>query len=94
MLEYKINKGLCKKSIIINIIIENDIDIAFIQETFLKDKWGIKGYSIKRVNSKHRKGIAIILSENLKCKKQVIEVDNDNGRYIKVNYKIIFQKKK
>ena len=77
-------KDYAKKVLLSTIIIENDIDIAFIQETFLKDKWGIKGYSIKRVNSKHRKGIAIILSENLKCKKQVIEVDNDNGRYIKV----------
>ena len=65
---------------------DNNINIAFIQETFLKreDKWGIKGYSIKRANSNFRKGVAIIISENLKCKKQVIEVDNDNGRYIKV----------
>ena len=79
-------KDYAKKVLLSSVLVDNNIDIAFIQETFLKreDKWGIKGYSIKRANSNFRKGVAIIISENLKCKKQVIEVDNDNGRYIKV----------
>ena len=65
MLEY------AKKVLLSSILVDNNIDIAFIQETFLKreDKWWIKGYSIKRANSNFRKWVAIIISENLKCKK-------------------------
>ena len=79
-------KNYAKKILLSSNLVDNNIDIAFIHETFLKreDKWGIKRYSIKRANSNFRKGVAIIISENLKCKKQIIEVDNDNGRYIKV----------
>ena len=45
----------------------------------------MKGYKIYRSdNSERRKGVAILVSEELKSLNQIMEKDDSNGRYIKV----------
>ena len=57
------------KSFFIQILYENSIDIAMLQETMLtkEDKFFIKGYRIYRANAKSRKGVEIIVSNQIDC---------------------------
>ena len=62
------NKNYTKKQFLIQLLLENDIHIALIQETFLgqDDKLYIKGFKIFRSGGiSYRKGVAILVSNTL-----------------------------
>ena len=61
-------KDWTKKKFLSSLLQNHEIDIAFIQETFLSptDKWFIRGYRIIRSdNFSRRKGSAILINEQL-----------------------------
>ena len=67
----------------------NDIDIALLQETFLieKDKLYIDGYKIYRADNQiRRKGVAILISTKIDVESTKLAAD-PNGRYVKVRIK-------
>ena len=87
-MEYTIHEKLHKKTLP-QLLLEEDIHIAMLQETFLTqdDKIYIKGYRIFRSNGQtHRKGVAILIAENLICDKYITYKDNQ-GRFIKIKLK-------
>ena len=79
-------RNYTKRLFLTQLLIEEDIHIAMIQETFLTqdDKIYIKGYRIFRSNGQaHRKGVAILISESSICDKYITYKDNQ-GRFIKI----------
>jgi hypothetical protein len=78
-----------KKKFLVNQLYLENIDIALIQETHLKntDKFYIKGYRIFRSNNENarRKGCAILISNRLNVNVDIVDKDNVNGRFIKLN---------
>ena len=82
-------RNYTKRLFLTQLLYDEEIHIALIQETFLTDdeKIYIKGYKIYRSNGiSHRKGVAILIAENLLCDKYITYKDNQ-GRFIKVKLK-------
>ena len=78
-----------KRLYLINLLYEEDIHIALLQETHLtnKEKMYIKGYKIFRSDGiNHRKGVATLISTTLICDKYKIYED-DHGRFLKTKLK-------
>ena len=80
-------KDWLKKKYLSSQLHNNEIDIAFIQETFLapNDKWYIRGYKIIRSdNYSRRKGTAILINEQLDVCVRRLLIDKE-GRYVKIS---------
>ena len=80
-------RSVVKKNFVTEILHDNNIKVAFIQETWLDntDHWYSKGFRIYRSNNsyQHRKGVAIMVHNDIKMK--AIKTDSDaNGRYVTV----------
>ena len=76
-----------KRAFLIEQLYTNNIQICLLQETMLKksDKLYMKGFKIYRAdNSERRKGVAILISNELKSLNQITEKDDYNGRFIQV----------
>lgn len=76
-----------KRSFLLEQLYTNNIQLCLLQETMLKrsDKMYMKGYRIYRAdNSERRKGVAILVSDELKSLNQITEKDDTNGRYIQL----------
>lgn len=81
-----------KKCLLNQILIENNIQVMLLQETFLreKDKIFIQGYKTYKSSMPNisRKGVAILVSKELDI--QTYQIRNDpNGRYITIKCKDI-----
>ena len=71
-----------KRAFLIQQLYTNNIQICLLQETMLKksDKLYMKGFKIYRAdNSERRKGVAILISNELKSLNQITEKDDYNG---------------
>ena len=82
-------RNYTKRLFLTQLLVEEDIHIALLQETFLtqEDKIFIKGYRIYRSNGNtHRKGVAVLISENLLCDKYITYKDSQ-GRFLKIKLK-------
>ena len=79
-----------KRVLLMDILRSKEIDIAFLQETFLlkKDSLYFEGYKIYRDDNEvqRRKGVAILVSTKLDIECQRIASD-PNGRFVKVRIK-------
>ena len=76
-----------KRTFLLEQLYTNDIQLCLLQETMLKktDKLYMKGYKIYRAdNSERRKGVAFLISNELKSLNQITEKDETNGRYIQI----------
>ena len=76
-----------KRAFLIEQLYTNNIQICLLQETMLKksDKLYMKGFKIYRAdNGERRKGVAILISNELKSLNQITEKDDYNGRFIQV----------
>ena len=72
-----------------NLLYEENIHIAFLQETHYetKEKMYIKGFKIFRSDGhNHRKGVATLISTNLICNKYITFKDGE-GRFLKIKIK-------
>ena len=75
-----------KKIMLIDILRTKEIDIAFLQETFLikTERLYIQGYKIYKTDyNQRRKGVAILINTNINMEAHKILEDPD-GRYVKV----------
>lgn len=79
-------RSITKKNFLSHILYDNEIKIALIQETWLDEnsQWYQKGYRIYRANNpNNRKGVAVLISNDIKLKAKRIQHDPD-GRFLKV----------
>ena len=86
-MELRLNIDYTKRSFLLEQLYTNNIQLCLLQETMLKrsDKMYMKGYRIYRAdNSERRKGVAILVSDELKSLNQITEKDDTNGRYIQL----------
>ena len=78
-----------KKILLVSLLRKNEIDIAFLQETFLTEDSGlyINGYKIDRADGMtHRKGVPILINKDLDI--QAMKVASDAyGRFVKIRIK-------
>ena len=75
-----------KRGYLVQMLYEENIQIALLQETMLqeKNKLFIKGFKIYRADSPiNRRGIAILISNQLDCKSYSI-IKDPFGRYLQV----------
>ena len=80
-------RNYTKKQFLIQLLFENDIHMALIQEKFLGQdyKLYIKGFKIFRSDGiSHRKGVAILVSNTLICDKYIIYRD-EHGKILPEN---------
>ena len=76
-----------KRSFLLEQLYTNNIQLCLLQETMLKQSYKMytKGFKIyKADNSERRKGVAILVSDELKSLNQITEKDDSNGRYIQI----------
>ena len=76
-----------KRSFLLEQLYTNNIQLCLQQEIMLKrsDKMYMKGYRIYRTdNSERRKGVAILVSDELKSLNKITKKDDTNGRYIQL----------
>ena len=76
------------KSYFIQILYENNKEIAMLQETMLasENKFFIKGYKIYKASAKSRKGVAIIVSNQIDCDSYKT-IEDLEGRYLQIKLK-------
>ena len=89
-MELRLIRKLCKKKLPNRTTINNDIQIAMIQETMLikEDKLYMKGYKTFGAEGNiRRKGVLSLVSDQLDCITYKTIKDDEHGRFLQIKLK-------